>query len=219
MNDHYAWAGGDELLHLWPARPLSEPAHDSVIIALPPFEEASRLRALAATIARTLSERRIAVAIPDLPGTGESLVATGDARLTEWRDAFAAAARALPGRVHGVAFRAGALIDGEADLASRWLLSPQGGPLLVRELERLRQLGDGLVAGNAVADEMLDQLSEAEAATGGPLRVVRLATEAQPADRKVEAAPLWRRAEPDNDPALAELLADDISDWIALCGA
>ena len=91
--------------------------------------------------------------------------------------------------------------------------------MLVRELERLRQLGDGLVAGNVVADQMLDQLSEAEPVTTGPLRIVRLATEAQPADRKVEAAPLWRRAEPDNDPALAELLADDICDWIALCAS
>eukprot|EP01037_Dinobryon_pediforme_P041965 gene41965-52022_t len=38
-----------------------------------------------------------------------------------------------------------------------------------------------------------------------------------PADRHVAGAPLWRRAEPDTDAALAELLADDIADWIARC--
>lgn len=211
MSQRYTWAGGDELLHLWPGEGM-----DSVIIALPPFEEANRLRALAATIARTLSTRGIAAAVPDLPGTGDSLVATEDARLADWRDAFAGAARALPGRVHGVAFRAGALIDGEAGLASRWLLSPQSGAALVRELERLRQLGDGLAAGNAVSDVMLDRLSEAEPATTGPLRIVRLTSEPQPADLTIDAAPLWRRAEPDNDPGLATLLADDITDWIAL---
>ena len=35
-----------------------------------------------------------------------------------------------------------------------------------------------------------------------------------PADIKVEGAPLWRRAEPDNDPMLAALLAGDIVDWV-----
>lgn len=218
MSDRYAWAGsgggGEELLHLLPGK-----ASNSVIMALPPFEEANRTRALAATIARDLNARGLTVAIPDLPGTGESAATTIHARLIDWRAAHAAAARALPGRVHGIAIRAGALVDTDADLASRWLLSPQGGAALVRELERLRQLGDGLIAGNAVSDTMLDQLSEAELPVIGAIRTIRLASEAQPADRKVEAAPLWRRAEPDNDPALAALLAEDIAEWIAACEA
>jgi hypothetical protein len=50
-----------------------------------------------------------------------------------------------------------------------------------------------------------------------PLRTVRLDTDPKPADRHVPGIPLWRRAEPDNDPALAALLADDIADWIATC--
>ena len=213
MNQRYAWAGGEELLHLLPGN-----AQDSVIIALPPFEEANRVRALAATIARDLNARGLTVAIPDLPGQGESLIATADARLTSWRAAFAEAARVLPGRVHGVAIRAGALTDTDAQLASRWALSPQTGALLVRELGRLRQLGGGLIGGNAVGDEMLDELSLAEPASTGAVRVVRLDSDSQPADRVIDAAPLWRRAEPDNDTALAALLADDIAAWITSCG-
>ena len=52
---------------------------------------------------------------------------------------------------------------------------------------------------------------------GGHRRTVRLDTDPQPADRHVPGTPLWRRAEPGNDPALAVLLADDIADWIARC--
>lgn len=218
MNERYAWAGngrgGEEFLNL-----LSGGSTASVVIALPPFEEANRTRSLAATIARALHAAGFAVATPDLPGTGDSLLPTAAARLEDWRTALAAAAAALPGRVHGVSVRAGALLDVDADLVSRWMLSPQGGASLVRELERQRQLGDGMVGGNAVADEMLAALATAEPAATGPLRTVRLASEAQPADRVVDAPPLWRRAEPDNDPALAALLADDIADWIAACEA
>lgn len=214
MNARYAWAGGEELLHLRPGD-----AATSVIVALPPFEEANRLRAIMADVARRLNARGLTVAMPDLPGTGESLVATADARLADWRAAFGAAAAALPGRTYGVGIRGGALIDVEAELAGRWLWSPQGGAALARELARLQQLGDGMIAGNAVSDELLAELAGAEPAVAGSLRTVRLASEAQPADRKLDAPPPWRRAEPDGDPALAALLADDIAEWIAACDA
>lgn len=214
MNERYAWVGGEELLHLLPGT-----GNASAIIALPPYEEANRTRALAATIARALNGRGLTVAIPDLPGTGESLLPTSAARLEDWCNAYAAAAAAMPGHVHGVSIRAGALLDIDADLASRWMLSPQGGASLARELERQRQLGEGLIAGNMVAGELLAALAAAEPAVTGPIRTVRLASEAKPADRTIDAAPLWRRAEPDNDRALAALLADDIADWIAACEA
>ncbi|MES2753524.1 MAG: hypothetical protein V4659_02555 [Pseudomonadota bacterium] len=191
----------------------------SIIAALPPFEEANRTRALLATILRDLNTRGFTTALPDLPGQSESVVATEDARLADWRNAFAAAALALPGCVHAVTLRAGALVDIDAEVASRWMLSPQGGAALARELERLRQLGDGLAAGNKLADDLIAELNGAEPAITGPIRTLRLASEPQPADRTIDAAPLWRRAEPDNDPALAALLADDIAEWIATCGA
>ncbi|MCU6455443.1 hypothetical protein LPN01_15280, partial [Sphingomonas sp. A2-49] len=69
-----------------------------------------------------------------------------------------------------------------------------------------------------------DQLSALAGMTpfdqpGIPRRVVRLAGDPRAADRAINAAPLWRRSEPGNDPALAETLADDIAAWIAACEA
>ena len=36
---------------------------------------------------------------------------------------------------------------------------------------------------------------------------------------RIDAAPLWRRAEPGDDPTLVQRLADDIAGWIAACEA
>jgi hypothetical protein len=72
------------------------------------------------------------------------------------------------------------------------------------------------IAGNRVARALLEGLG---AAVPDPVaRVVRLTTDAQPADRKLDGPPLWRRAEPDNDIAFAEALADDIAEWVRTCG-
>lgn len=217
MSERYRWsangAGGEELLHLQRGAGAA-----SIIFALPPFEETNRTRAFAATIARKLNTQGFTIAIPDLPGTGESLLPTEAARLDHWRAGFAAAAAALSGTVHSVSVRAGTLLDLDAKVTSRWRLSPQDGASLARELERQRKLGDGFIGGNAVSEALLAALPGTESSTGGAVRVVRLAGENLSADRVVDAAPLWRRAEPDNDPALAALLADDIAEWIAACG-
>ena len=50
-----------------------------------------------------------------------------------------------------------------------------------------------------------------------PCRVVRLEGDSASADLHVAGSPLWRRAEPDNDPALALALADDLADWVRRC--
>jgi hypothetical protein len=213
--DHYDWAGGREaMLRLGPD---DGPV---VIVALPLFEEANRTRAFAVTIMRALAERGVASILPDLPGTGESLVATEDATLVAWRQAFAAAAT---GAVASVAIRSGALIDTDAAVAGRWHLAPQSGAMLVRELDRIRQSGGGdsddamvEIAGNRLSRRLLDELQSATP-SADRTRTVRLANDAQPADHKVEGSPLWRRAEPDNDPALAALLADDIAAWVRTC--
>ena len=63
---------------------------------------------------------------------------------------------------------------------------------------------------------MMAQLAKAIPA---PARTVRLVGDPRPADRAIEASPLWRRAEPGNDLALAALLADDIAEWVAHCAA
>ena len=208
--DHYTWRGGRELL-------LRFGPHDGpfVVAALPLFEEANRTRAAMIDVLRRLADRGIGAVLPDLPGTGESLIETRDATLHGWREAFAVACTHLAGPVHICAWRGGALVDAGAAAESRWYLSPQSGPALSRELARLRHLsGASDSAGNMVSAEMLAALAAAQPTTTGRLRVVRLESDVKPADRKLAGRPLWRGTEPDNDDTLQQAVADDLAAWI-----
>jgi hypothetical protein len=169
------------------------------------------------TILRALAERGIASTLPDLPAQGDSTVPTHQIAIANLRSAFAEAARATGRRAYSIAFRSGALLDAKAILAGRWHFSPQAGPELFRELNRVRQTGDGTdFAGNNLSPAFLTELDNAglEAA-----RTIRLDSDPKNADARFAGAPLWRRAEPDNDPALAVLLADDIAAWVRACEA
>ncbi len=230
MIDHYDWPGGREaMLRFGPA------TGPVVIAAMPLFEEANRTRAFMVSILRALAERGIASVLPDLPGTGESLIETEDAILTDWTTAFSSLTDMLSAErsaVHGLALRGGALVDVTARLATRWQFAPASGDMLVRDLLRTRLAGGEKspageafefsgppveLAGNRIGRALLAQLQAAEPAARPPLRVVRLDSDPLPADRKLAGSPLWRRSEPGNDPALAALLADDIAGWIAPC--
>jgi hypothetical protein len=204
--DHYDWPGGREaMLRFGPA------TGPVVVAALPLFEEANRTRTFVVTILRALAERGIASTLPDLPGQGESLVPTEHATLADMRAAFAA----VPGE-YTLALRSGALLDA-GDRKARWQLAPQDGPALLRELERIRVAGNGNdFGGNRLTPQILSELAGAAPAEA---RIVRLDGDPKPADRKIPGSPLWRRAEPDNDPALAALLADDIAAWVRACEA
>lgn len=211
---HYDWSGGREAMLRWGDS-------DDVILLVPPlFEEANRTRAVLTDMARRLAARGLASAIADLPGQNDSLLPMEQARLTSWRRSLAAATATLTGRIHIAAVRAGALLDGYVEAASRWYWSPMTGAEQVRELERLRAAGDGeSYGGNLLAPELLAELTAAEPMTLAPLRTVRLATDPRPADATFAFAPPWRQSEPVSDPALAAALADDIAAWIAACAA
>lgn len=231
MIDHYAWSGGREaMLRFGPA------TGPVVVIALPLFEEANRVRAFAVAICRALAKRGVASVLPDLPGQGESLVATQDVMLTDLQTAFAAAAATFVDP-HVVALRSGALLAVHADSKSSWCFSPVGsGVDVVRQLQRTlhfsRSDGPSLfdvamaapsdkvveVAGNRLSAGLLRDLVHAVATATPPYREVRLASETAAAAAKYPGTALWHRAEPDNDPALAASLANDIADWIATCG-
>jgi hypothetical protein len=193
--DHYDWAGGREaMLRFGPA---DGPV---VVAALPLFEEANRTRAFVVTILRLLAERGLAGALPDLPGQGESLVPTSDIRLADLRSAFAAAAGS---GAFSLAIRSGALLDTQAAVAGRWHIAPQTGDELLRELNRIREVGgSGDFGGNAIPDAFFAEL-------GGAVPIA--------AAGQFDGAPLWRRAEPDNDPALAARIADDVAAWVRSC--
>ena len=234
MIDSYAWAGGHEAMLRF------GPAKGPVVIAAPPlFEEANRTRAFIVTILRQLALRGFAGALPDLPGTGESVIETEQASLSHWKEAFKEATAALRptyDSVHVIAFRGGALVDREAAADTRWHFSPLPGATVTRDLGRValaaaKEAGAHFdpatltapgapieIAGNRLSRTLLAEIERAEPASSGSTRTVRLATDPLTADRHVAGAPLWRRSEPDNDSALAALLADDIAGWIASCG-
>ncbi|MBC9031187.1 hypothetical protein IAG41_02175 [Sphingomonas sp. JC676] len=212
MIETYDWAGGREaMLRFGP------PEGPVVVAALPLLEEANRTRTFVVTILRALAERGIAGALPDLPGQGDSVVPTHQIAIANLRSAFADTARATGRRAYSIAIRSGALLDSKAILAGRWHFSPQTGPELLRELSRVRQAGGGDdFAGNSLSSAFLTELGNAglEAA-----RTIRLDSDPKNADARFAGAPLWRRAEPDNDPALAALFADDIAAWVHACEA
>lgn len=216
-----------------------------VVVALPLFEEANRVRAFAVAICRALAERGVASVLPDLPGQGESLTPTRHLRLEDLRGAFSASVDRLyhdRRRPYSMAFRSGAIVSSDAHSLGRWFLSPISGNRLVADLARVlaateRKTDAALVrsifqaddhqgpleiAGNLLEPAFLQDLtvhheSWPTASVGVPTRVVRLDKDAGEATRHVPGTPLWRRAEPGNDLALAALLADDIADWIAAC--
>ena len=209
MIDHYDWAGGREAMLRF--GPDTGPV---VVAALPLFEEANRTRAFMVTILRALAERGIAGALPDLPGQGESVLPTEQATLAGLRQGFAAACACF-GKAYALAVRSGALLDTLAPVAARWHLVPTLGAELVRELGKVRgPHAPYSYAGNILSPELLAGLEEAVPTAA---RTVRFEGDARDADVKLRGAPLWRRAEPDNDPALAALLADDIAAWVRAC--
>lgn len=233
MIDHYDWAGGREAMLRF--GPDTGPV---VIAVMPLFEEANRTRAFIVTILRALAGLGIASALPDLPGTGESLMETEYASINTWNIAFSSAIEhvSAEGRpIHAIAIRGGALIDPTVPIASRWHFAPVAGESLVRDMLRARlavakESGEAIssdmieppgppieLAGNRLSRTLLADLARSLPSDDPPLRIVRLDTDTLPADRHVAGAPLWRRSEPGNDPELARLLAVDIAAWIATC--
>ncbi|MBO9623607.1 MAG: hypothetical protein J7500_12935 [Sphingomonas sp.] len=229
MIDHYDWAGGREAMLRF--GPDTGPV---VVAALPLFEEANRTRALVVTMLRALAERGIASALPDLPGQGESVVPTEEVTLADWQEAFGAAAAWL-GNPHTVAIRGGALVTLGARRKSSWVFAPVDGSTLVRDLQRARQITQPNApllidlattapagtrteaAGTGLSVDLLHPLVHAIPDRATPNRLTRLESDPGEANAKFPGAPLWRRAEPGNDPTLAELLADDIAAWVRSC--
>jgi pimeloyl-ACP methyl ester carboxylesterase len=208
----YEWVGGAEAMLRF------GPDHGPTLLcAAPLFEEANRTRAAIMDVLRSLAARGIASALPDLPGTGESLLPTPEATLAGWRQAFAAAARALPGPVRVMAWRGGALVTAEM-AAPRWHLSPLSGAEVMRDLRRTRGAGETqLYAGNDLSGELVAELESA--APPAATRTVRLDTDPRPADLKLPGRPLWRAAEPGTDAALQTAIIDDLACWIAACAS
>jgi pimeloyl-ACP methyl ester carboxylesterase len=206
-------------------------ADGAPILFLPPlFEEMNRTRAFIASIMRGLAERGYGCWLPDLPGTGESEVALDACSWSDWRtaarDAGAHVTRAS-GRDPVVAsVRGGALLDDAADVDCRWRFAPVEGSSLARDMVRASMLKpeqmQGPVvdlAGYRLSEGLFASLTDAKPQIVGRVRTVRLHSDRNDADGKVEGAALWRRSEPANSPELASLIGSDIDDWVKRCAA
>ncbi|PQM28002.1 hypothetical protein CVO77_05600 [Sphingopyxis lindanitolerans] len=204
----------------------------TVLIVPPLFDEANRLRRTLVLAMRALAEKGFAAILPDLPGQNESLVALADVDLDRWQAALADVSAGLAGPVIVASIRGGALIDHRAKAAAWWRLAPVGGASLLRTMMRARVAADReagvessldslqeaagaaplLLAGNALSPAMVAQLGRAEAQDVAPLRSVGLGAEG------ITGTPLWLRAEPGEDAAMAAAIAADIAAWSQTCG-
>lgn len=196
------------------------PAEAPPILFVPPlFEEMNRTRALIVAIMRALAARDHGCWLPDLAGTGESLRALGDVGWNDWRHDVTSAASYIAekaGKPLVASLRGGVLLDDAATARAHWRFAPADGAALSRDMVRAGLAGVEW-AGYAPSAELKADLAAAKPEPVSPLRLVRLATDAQPADAKVAGPALWRRSEPGTSEALAEALAADIHDWSRAC--
>lgn len=228
MTSDYAWAQGREgVLRMGPE------SGPTLLILPPLFEEANRMRRILVQVMRGLSEGGIGSALPDLPGTNDSLVATVDARFENWGAAVAALADTLPRPLLTVAVRGGALLDGFAQADARWRLAPESGKRLLRDMIRATALTGGVkageletqartaptrLAGNLIHPELFIALDAAQA-EAVEARVAVIGETLGESDVTFDGSPPWRRAEPEDDTALVRAMVDDIARWTKTCAA
>ncbi|MBO9694960.1 MAG: hypothetical protein J7499_02055 [Sphingopyxis sp.] len=204
----------------------------TILIVPPLFEEANRTRRTLVLAMRALAAERFAAVLPDLPGQNESVVPLEQVDLVCWQDALAELVSGIDGPTIIASFRGGALIDQKAKAKAWWRLAPVGGASLLRTLMRARVSADReagvmssleglqdeaktaplLLAGNRLSSAMIAQLGASEAQVVEPLRSAGLGADG------IAGTPLWLRAEPGEDAAMAEAIAADISVWSKTCG-
>ncbi len=190
------------------------------ILFVPPlFEEMNRTRALLAATMRVLAAQGFGCWLPDLGGTGESERGLAGVTWSDWRHDVTAAATYVTGKagkplIAGV--RGGVLLDDAAEACGWWRFAPVEGLALQRDMVRAGLAGVEW-AGYAPGDALKAGLAGATMADVSPLRTVRLATDAQAADLKVDGPALWRRSEPGTSDVLAEALAADLAEWSRTC--
>lgn len=200
-------------------------ANAPAILFVPPlFEEMNRTRALILAMMRWLAKRGQSAWLLDLGGTGESERALEDMCWDDWRHDVTAAAAHIAGRARKpliASLRGGALLDDEAAARGWWRFAPIDGAAVVRDMERSGLAGGVEWAGYSPSTALRHALAEATPGhvPARKLRVLRLATDRNEADAKVEGPALWRRSEPGQSAELATALASDLLAWSRECVA
>ena len=213
MSNTYSWRGGNKL---WLRHGVNYPLQ--IIVIQPLFEEANRCRRLLVSVMRGLAANGIGSALPDLPGTGESLADIHGVAFSDWQEALSAVVETVRPAVIA-SLRSGVLLDGGLPAKGHWRFAPETGKRIVRDLRRTQLSGSALYAGHAISDAFLAALEVAPIAPLAPLHTLRLESDAGDADAKIAGSPLWRRAEPGDDPELAAALVADLTDWVTQCAA
>jgi hypothetical protein len=210
------------------------PADGPRVLIVPPlFEEANRTRRTLVLAMRALAAHGLGALLPDLPGQNDSLVPTHRVDLGQWRAALAAVVAAETAPVVIASVRGGALIDAVPGPIGWWRLAPVTGAGILRPMLRSRVASDreaGVasnseallaaaatepleLAGNRLSPAMIAQLQAAAPQPVSPLRERALGS----GDGALAGTPLWLRAEPGEDAALAAAMAADIADWVPQC--
>lgn len=202
---------------------VGDPRTPPILFVPPLLEELNRTRALITAVMRRLAADGHGCWLPDLSGTGESLLALEEVTLQDWRhDVSAACAHVaiLSGKTPTIAsIRGACLLDDAAEGKCWWRFAPVAGASLTRDLDRASLAGGADWAGYPASQELREALRAAQPATVSPLRIVRLETDAGAADHKVAGPSLWRRSEPGTSVDLALALAADLDEWSRACAA
>ncbi|MEP7348690.1 MAG: hypothetical protein ABI668_01920 [Sphingorhabdus sp.] len=205
-----------------------------ILFVAPLFDEMNRTRRMLISTMRALGGRGVSSFLPDLPGANESSAALIDQDIACWQAAMAAAAAQLK-VTHIASVRGGSLIDGAMPDAPHWRLMPAKGANLLKTMLRTRVAGDKemgltttsdalivesahqpiLLAGNWLSPAMVTQLHDTVCADVPHLRSVSIGEGAD----MIKGSALWLRAEPQDDPDMAQALAADLDRWSASCGA
>ncbi len=227
---HYQFEGNDELCLKVGSH------HPKTILLIPPlFDEMNRMRRMLLDVMRLLDAKGIGSALPDLPGTNESLFPQERASLMIWRQALFACTSELSVAPYVASFRGGCLIDDFVEDVKLWRFSPVKGQMLMKTMMRTRiasdkeaglstnmaqltaEAGQGQVnlAGNNIGSALFSQLEEAFPSPVRAVRTTQLESSTRAADTKLPGSALWLRAEPDDDLLLSAAIADDLALWIS----
>lgn len=190
---------------------------DKRLLILPAlFDEANKLRRQTVEVMHRLNLSEIDCFLPDLPACNDSLQPLDLQTLDGWRKAAAAAAKHFDA-THLLTIRSGALLAPEG--LPGWRYAPHGGKQLLRSMLRARTIA----AREAGREETLAELEELGRSHGVELAGWPLGAELFAAlsdatistsqfltditQENVGGSGLWLRAEPDEDPEQADVIA------------
>lgn len=229
MITAYPFAGREEY-----CLAITKGRTNTVMLVAPLFEEANRTRRTLVQVMRCLDQRGVDTILPDLPSRNESTAPAATMDFAHWQAALNGCAAHFGAIAHVAALRGGCLLDHVSGAQNVWRLAPLKGAQIIRNLLRTRIASDredgrdiksadlmamakadgAMLAGNWLSANMVTQLDAAVPANDLAIREVHAGPVADFDDSCITASPLWLRAEPDYDAAMAQAIAADIARWI-----